>query len=303
MARWSARLADPFLTFAGIRTGQRVLDVGCGTGTISLALAERGCSVVGIDASEPYLEGARRRRSHAAITYELGDGQNLAHPSGSFDACVSTLAIDVVPEPKKFAAEMRRVTRAGGIVACGTFDFWGGFSAAEHIIEIGATLDNDMRAICDYRRARRLFWPDGMARLWRNLGLTDVIEVPIVISFDFELFDDYWTSLCTGPNSMAQRMNVMPSERRDDIHRLVMSSYLASMDDGPRSFASIVRSDGVWRRNASPRFGGPQSSAVVQYPHGRCCPAIKPFPLCANEARLDGDPVPRNGDQVDPTRR
>ena len=99
-----------------------------------------------------------------------------------------------------------------------------------------------MRAIRDYRRARRLFWPDGMARLWRNLGLTDVIEVPIVISFDFESFDDYWTSLCTGPNSMAQRMNVMPSERRDDIHRLVMSSYLASMDDGPRSFASIVRS-------------------------------------------------------------
>lgn len=78
MARWSARLADPFLTFAGIQTGQRVLDVGCGTGTITLALAERGCSVVGIDASASYLEGARRRRSHAAITYELGDAQNLA---------------------------------------------------------------------------------------------------------------------------------------------------------------------------------------------------------------------------------
>ena len=242
MARWSARLAEPFLTFAGIRTGQRVLDVGCGTGTISLALAERGCSVVGIDASGPYLEGARRRRSHAAITYELGDAQNLAHPGGSFDACVSTLAIDVVPEPKKFAAEMRRVTRPGGIVACGTFDFWGGFSAAEHIIEIGATLDEDMRVIRDYRRARPLFWPNGMAHLWRDLGLTDVTEVPIVISFDFESFDDYWTSLCTGPNSMAQRMNVMPAERRDEIHRLVMSSYLAGMKDGPRSFASIVRS-------------------------------------------------------------
>jgi hypothetical protein len=41
---------------------------------------------------------------------------------------------------------------------------------------------------------------------------------------------------------MAQRMNVMPAERRDEIHCLVMSSYLASMEDGPRSFASIVRS-------------------------------------------------------------
>jgi hypothetical protein len=69
-----------------------------------------------------------------------------------------------------------------------------------------------------------------------------VTEVPIVISFDFESFDDYWTSLCTGPNSLAQRMKVMPAERRDEIHRLVMSSYLAGMEDGARSFASIVRS-------------------------------------------------------------
>jgi SAM-dependent methyltransferase len=242
MARWSARLAEPFLAFADIKTGQRVLDVGCGTGTISLALAERGCSVVGMDASEPYLEGARRRRSHTAITYELGDAQNLAYPSGSFDACVSTLAIDVVPEPKKFAAEMRRVTRSGGTVACGTFDFWGGFSAAEHINEIGATLDEDMRVLRDYRRSRPLFWPNGMARLWTELGLIEVSERPIVISFDFESFDDYWTSLCTGPNSMAQRMKVMPAERRDEIRRLVLSSYLAGMEDGARSFASIVRS-------------------------------------------------------------
>ncbi len=242
MARWSARLADPFLTFADIKSGQRVLDVGCGTGTISLALAEHGYTIVGMDASEPYLEGARRRRSHAAITYELGDAQALTYPSGSFDACVSTLAIDVVPEPRKFAAEMRRVTRSGGIVACGSFDFWGGWSAAEHIQEIGATLDEDMRALRDHRRSRPLFWPNGMASLWKELGLTAVSEVPIVLSFDFESFDDYWTSLCTGPNSMAQRMKVMPAERRDEIHRLAMSSYLAGMEDGARSFASIVRS-------------------------------------------------------------
>ena len=67
MARWSRRLAGPFLDFAGIKGGNRVLDVGCGTGVITAALAERGCTVVGLDASEPYLEGARRDRSHPNI--------------------------------------------------------------------------------------------------------------------------------------------------------------------------------------------------------------------------------------------
>ena len=124
MGRWSARLAEPFLEFAGINPGDRVLDVGCGTGTISLALAKRGAKTVGVDASQSYLDGARRLRSHPNITYEHGDACNLQYSSDSFDACVSTLVIDVIPEVDLVAAEMRRVTRPGGVVACGNFDFW-----------------------------------------------------------------------------------------------------------------------------------------------------------------------------------
>ena len=56
-----------------IPSGSRVLDAGCGTGVLSKALAEAGATVVGIDASEAYLQGARDRRSHPSITYEHGD--------------------------------------------------------------------------------------------------------------------------------------------------------------------------------------------------------------------------------------
>ena len=98
MGRWSRRLAKPFLEFAGIRPRNRVLDVGCGTGVLTAALAEAGAEAVGIDASEPYLEGARRHRPHPNITYELGDVRRMRFADGSFDGAISTLVLDIIPE-------------------------------------------------------------------------------------------------------------------------------------------------------------------------------------------------------------
>jgi SAM-dependent methyltransferase len=98
MGRWSRRLANPFLEFAGTKPGDRVLDVGCGTGILTSALAERGSKAVGIDASEAYVAEARRHRSHPEVTYELGDVRHLPYADSSFDACVSTLVLDIIPE-------------------------------------------------------------------------------------------------------------------------------------------------------------------------------------------------------------
>ena len=164
--------------------GDRVLDVGCGTGTISLASAKRGAETVGLDASESYLDGARRLRSHPNVTYVYGDACQLQYPGGSFDACVSTLAIDVIPEVDLVAAEMRRVTRSGGVVACGTLDFWGGNSVLDLVLDTGAVLDESIRALRAQIKTRPIVWANGQADLWRRAGLVEVIEVPIVLSLD-----------------------------------------------------------------------------------------------------------------------
>lgn len=178
MGRWSVHLAKPFLQFAGLQPGDRVLDVGCGTGTLSLALAEHGAKVVGMDASESYLEGARRRRSRANVNCDHGDACHLQYATGSFDACVSTLAIDVIPNVDQVAAEMRRVTRPGGVVACGTFDFWGGNSVLDLVLDTGAVLDESIRTLRAQIKARPIVWAHGQGDLWRKVGLVDVVEVP-----------------------------------------------------------------------------------------------------------------------------
>ena len=241
MGRWSARLAEPFLDFAGVEPGSTVLDVGRGTGTISLALAKRGAKTVGLDASEPYLDGARRLRSHSNVTYEHGDACHLPYASASFDACVSTLAIDVIPGVGLVAAEMRRVTRPGGVVACGAFDFWGGNSVLDPVLDTGAALDQSIRTLRAQIKARPIVWANGQANLWCQAGLVDVVEVPIVLSFDYTNFEDYWSSFSTGPTRIAQRLTALRSGLRSDIEQHVRAGYLAGLPDGPRSFAVVVR--------------------------------------------------------------
>ena len=165
----------------------------------------------------------------------------MSYSNDSFDACVSTLVMDVIPEVHAVTSEMRRVTRPGGVVACGVTDFWGGFSAQDLVIDTGAVLDEGIRALRDFYRARPLVWANGQAQLWRRAGSVDVVEVPIVISFDYVSFDDYWSSFSTGPSRIGQRVAALPIDIRTEIERHVRYGFLAGLPDGPRSFASVVR--------------------------------------------------------------
>jgi SAM-dependent methyltransferase len=241
MGRWSSKLSAPFLEFAGTRPNEKVLDLGCGTGVMTLALARLSAKAIGVDASEPYLDGARRLRPHPDLIYEAGDARHLQYPDGEFDSCISTLVLDVIPETRKVAAEMRRVTRPGGIVVCAVFDFWGGVSARDLVLDTASVLDEGMRILRDQLKGRPLLWADGQARLWRETGLTDVVEIPIVLGFDYASFEDYWSSFSTGPSSVAQRLMAMPAGTRAETERHVRAAYLAGLADGPRSFAMIVR--------------------------------------------------------------
>lgn len=119
MGRWSRRLAEPFLDFAGPADAGHVLDLGCGTGSLALALAARNTDsrVTGLDFSSAYVECARRRCPAARFEFRVGDACAIPFPDATFDQVLSLLMLHFVPRAPDAVAEMRRVARPGAVVA------------------------------------------------------------------------------------------------------------------------------------------------------------------------------------------
>lgn len=118
-ARQLALAADHVVARAGIAAGERVLDVGCGTGNAALAAARRGARVTGIDPAERLLEVARRRATGEGLEVVFARGEAAAPgvPDGSFDAAVAMFSIIFAPSPEAAVAGVARALRPGGRLA------------------------------------------------------------------------------------------------------------------------------------------------------------------------------------------
>jgi SAM-dependent methyltransferase len=234
MGRFSASLAEQFIAFTGHRPGEKILDVGSGTGSLSFALAARGDhrEIVGVDVGEPFVAYASAHNKDPRTRFELADATALPFADASFDRTVSQLVLQFLPEPLKAVKEMRRVTRPGGTVAACVWDAYGGQPHIRMLWDTASTLG----LLKQHSIIRSLSTEGEMAAAWRTAGLVDVVPGEIAMRFVFQDFEDYWSPYLGGDGPLGEMvMGLSPSDRAL-LESRMREIYVSNRPDGPRSF-------------------------------------------------------------------
>lgn len=239
MGRWSRRLAPGFYAFAGIERAARVLDVGCGTGSLLFELADNPVhtSLTGLDASEIYVEAARRQVHDPRITILHGDACAMPFEESTFDAALSQLMLQFVPHAAEAVAEMRRVVRPGGVVAAAVWNSAGGMPHQRMFWDTAAMLDPAAVAARAHTFSRPMTRRDDLYGLFERVGLRDVAENAVTIWMEFADFEDYWSPIIGGEGSLGQYAAGLDADAAGRLAEHLRVAYESGQPDGPRQFA------------------------------------------------------------------
>lgn len=235
-------IADGLVEAVGPAPGDRALDLGCGNGAASRALAAvlgpQG-SLVGLDLSPAMVEQARRSidGSLSDVTFLVGDASDPDLPEGSFDVVISSLVIFFLPDPAAALSRWVPLLRPGGRIGLSTFGpsspTWQALDG--HLREFMPPLDP--RTVGP---ASPFASDEGMAALLADAGATDVRTSPRRVEFGFESLDQWHRfSRSVGQRVAWERMSDADTSRVLDEARTTFED--AAGEDGTLRVCQQVR--------------------------------------------------------------
>ncbi len=194
MGRYSEPLAARFADLAGVRAGQRVLDVGCGPGALTAALAGRvGANAVSaVEPSGSFAAAVRERLP--GVDVRQCAAERLPFPDDSFDCALAQLVVHFMAEPVTGLREMGRVTRPGGVVAACVWDHAGGrgpvsaFWSAARELDPAAPDESDLAGV----REGHLAW------LFAQAGLDAARVTTLTVRARHPSFEHWWETFTLG---------------------------------------------------------------------------------------------------------
>lgn len=194
MGRWSRLLSGGLADFAGVTSGMRVLDVGCGTGVLTAELIGRvgPAAVSAVDPSAAFCAAMRTR--YPDIDVVQAPAERLPFDDDRFDAALAQLVIHFMTDPVAGLAEMRRVTRPGGVVSGCVWDYAGSrgplgvFWDAARAIDPGVADESDLAGTRDGH----------LVELFRAAGLREVVATTLSAVIEHPTFEAWWEPFTKG---------------------------------------------------------------------------------------------------------
>jgi SAM-dependent methyltransferase len=210
---YSEQLAAGFAELAGVRPGQRVIDVGCGPGALTAQLVERlGPDLVSaVDPSESFVAEACRR--FPGVDVRSGRAEELPYQDASFDAALAQLVVHFMSDPVGGLREMGRVTNDGGTVAACVWDHVGGRGPFAAFWSAARDLDpgvDDESGLAGTRAGH-------LDELFGAAGLDVVESTALTVRRRYESFDDWWRPYTYGVGPAGGYVAGLDDDRRDAL--------------------------------------------------------------------------------------
>ncbi|MFC7622603.1 class I SAM-dependent methyltransferase [Microlunatus sp. GCM10028923] len=194
MGRYSTELAPLMINFAAVGFGDRVLDVGCGPGALTARLAEQvgAAHVAAVDPSASFVDACHARVPGAVVRQAGID--RLPWPDDTFDAALSQLVLNFVPNAASGMTELNRVVRPGGLIAACTWEYGNGMEMLDAFWRAALSLDPD----APDEAGMPLRTADSLTDLWRRSGLDRIETEPLAVATTYADFDELWQPLTYG---------------------------------------------------------------------------------------------------------
>ena len=194
MGRYSRLLAPQLADLAGVRDGQRAIDVGCGPGALTAELVRRlgPQAVAAVDPSEPFVAATGER--FPGVDVSLAAAEHLPFPDGSFDTALAQLVVHFMADPIAGLKEMARVTRQDGVVAACVWDHAGGQGPLGLFWNVAHELDPDVEDESRLAGARE----GHLVELFQAAGLREIGATSLSADLEHATFEDWWEPFTAG---------------------------------------------------------------------------------------------------------